>query len=170
MGASEPRARRSMSRGGLAQLTIAPALALAACAGITGLSDDYRFEVPDGGAAVDDGGSSDAGPTEDGPASSDASGGQCSKEARDEAQATLADAGEPLPPSCRDCLADACCVELAACASSPSCAASLRCVLDCQDWPGGGKRQCLDGCGSELFTSLGPCLDERCPAPNCALR
>jgi hypothetical protein len=115
------------------------------CAQLTGLSDDYTFD-----------GAEDAGSGDSGDASA-----RCSAEQRTAAQSTLgANGGEAISSTCKTCIAQSCCVEVAACDRDTTCTASMRCVFGCQQ--AANRVQCARDCRSAFDTVLGPCLQQHC--------
>jgi hypothetical protein len=146
-------------------------LLAAACAQVTGLADDYRYDLADGGRAADgggggggDGGGTDGG--DGGPAQ------QCTTVDRAKAELAMTNAaGDRLTTPCRSCLSTSCCLEIDRCAATADCNQSMRCIFNCQRETGGGnnKTQCLGNCGLEFLQLVGPCVEARCDAPTCAL-
>jgi hypothetical protein len=114
------------------------------CAQLTGLSDDYTFD------GAEDGGSDGA----DGSA-------RCNAEQRTAAESTLgANGGEAISSTCKTCMAQSCCAEIAACDRDSTCTASMRCVFGCQQ--AANRVQCARDCRSAFDTVLGPCLVQHC--------
>jgi hypothetical protein len=157
MGRSEVSARA------IATLAV---VAAASCAQVTGLSDDYRYDLGQN-SGEDGGGSADAG--------REGAAGQCSAAERTRADLAISGAnGDRLPASCRSCLASSCCAPIEQCSGNADCLQAMRCVFNCQrdTGPGGNnnnKAQCLDNCGVLFNGLVGTCLRSSCPSPTCAL-
>jgi hypothetical protein len=118
------------------------------CAQLTGLSDDYTFDAPEPDAGRD-GASGDAAPT-------------CSAAQRDAAQRTFsANGGDAISATCKTCLAQNCCVEVAQCGGDTTCSASMRCVFGCQQ--AANRVQCARDCRSAFDTVIGTCEQQHCP-------
>jgi hypothetical protein len=115
------------------------------CAQLTGLSDDYTFDAPE------DGGGGDAA---DGSSA-------CNADQRGAAPSTLAaNGGDGISSTCKTCMAQSCCVQLAACDRDVTCKASMGCVFACQRET--NRRECARECRSSFDTVLGPCLQQHC--------
>ena len=117
------------------------AVAAASCGQVTGLSDDYQFDLVDGGAA--DGARDSA--SADGPLDS-------ALDARDAnactPQATaLAFAKLNGTPACKTCLAQACCTDIEVCTKVSECKNLLSCKLDCTT-QGDQRAQCQNKCAN----------------------
>ncbi len=154
----------------LSALALATALLVGACGQVTGLSDDYTYDL-EGGATGD--GSSEGATTGDGAASGDGS----SDAARDAANKcttaqTLATTqtlqsynGTTI---CNTCLARACCTDVDTCSLNQECDKVLGCKLDCTQGAPGDRAQCLKSCTSSgnpnsLFTTtVGACSGAAC--------
>jgi hypothetical protein len=124
-------------------------LAVAACGQVTGLSNDYQFDLADGSSSATGDASGDASAS-DGSSSTDAradaadAAPKCST-----AQTTLAAtrlnqfAGTP---ACKSCLASSCCTDIEPCTSASECRRSLSCRLDCTDKPADQQHDCYNNC------------------------
>lgn len=122
---------------------------LAACGQITGLSDDYDFDlVAEGGALTD--ASSDGAPTD---AASDR--GATTDAPRDASNACstvqTAAALQRLDKSggttlCKACLAAGCCTDVDACLDNQPCSRVLDCKLGCTTQGANNQAQCFKGC------------------------
>ena len=145
-------------------LAVGVLLPVASCAQITGLSDEYRYDLEAGAGSSEDGSAVglDASP---GDARSDADArAQCSADDRTRTGTQLASAsGELLSPQCRTCLAASCCAPIDACAKSSDCQASMKCVFQCQkSGSAASKRQCLSDCNVAAFQRVGSCAESGC--------
>jgi hypothetical protein len=155
----------------IASVTLPIALA-PACAQVTGLSDDYQYDLVDGSAGQEQ----DASTTKDGGAQAadaaregGAAGDRCSAAERSEAQATIGQAGgDGIPAQCRMCLATNCCDEIATCGQQDECTQSMKCIFGCQK--NGNKSQCINGCRSTFATKVGSCIQRYCASPTCQLQ
>lgn len=150
--------------------SIVASLALVgACAQVTGLSDDYRYDLVDGSAdasTANDASSADA--ARDGSATSDG-GERCSAAERAGAQTTIGrSGGDELTAQCRTCLATNCCDEVAECGRQSDCAQSMECIFGCQR--NGNKGPCLNGCKQTFSATVGSCIQRFCAAPTCTLQ
>jgi hypothetical protein len=130
----------------------------AACAQVTGLSDDYTFDL-DGGKR--DGGEGGA----DGSSSGDAiTPGKCSVADTSQAAEDISNAnGDKIASAaCRTCLAANCCSSIHACAGDGTCKDAMSCIFGCQAKPQNEKRRCLDGCNEGAFGAVGTCSRQDC--------
>jgi hypothetical protein len=159
-----PSRARATARPPVRIVVVLAGLAIPACAQVTGLSDDYRYDL-DAGADASNGEASARDGSGDGPAG-DAR-GQCGPSDRARA-ATQIDSvnGDDLPASCQTCLAASCCREIDACASGNDCSQAMRCVFQCQRSSGGGsgKAQCLANCRPAFQQTVGSCVAASCSA------
>jgi hypothetical protein len=140
-------------------------LALAGCGQLTGLSDDYVFDLDGGGKAdaVADGGTTDA--------SSDASldaANRCSAAATASAMAIMASSNGAT--KCKACLAGACCTQVEECSRASDCNRIFTCKVDCTQRPASERQQCFTGCNTQgnagppvLYTNgVGACSTASC--------
>jgi hypothetical protein len=158
---------RSSAGGIVAGVAITLLVALGSCAQVTGLSDDYRYDLD--AATVDGAGGDAAG----GDAASDAAAGQCSSIERTRAGTELAAvSGDLLTGQCRTCLANNCCTPIDTCSKNLECQQSMRCVFQCQRENGGGnnKAQCLNNCQNTFARTVGACVQASCGSPVCQLQ
>jgi len=133
------------------------------CGQITGLSDDYTFDLDASGVDAGNPGPNDAGRdvTDAGPPET------CSAQERAAAQAVYAqNAGEAVPAACRSCLAQSCCEESAACGADEGCAASMKCLFECQRRA--NPAQCSRECRAVFDDVMGACVQRSCSV--CSLR
>ena len=152
---------------------------LAACGQVTGLSDDYLFDLTEGGAASGDA-SADA-PKGDAPTAVDAT-----TDARDAAAKACtatetASALEHLAAfggttTCKTCLAGKCCTDVVQCAGTNECSRVLSCKLDCTERQGADRASCYKNCNNNnggppsLYTNgVGACSMASC-ASECAFQ
>jgi hypothetical protein len=157
--------------------------ALAACGQVTGLSDDFEFDLVDGGTATVDGGGADGtadaprsdGSTTDGSAgdAADAS-NKCSASDTTAATQRLAEYNGTVV--CKACLAPACCTDIDVCFHDENCSRVLGCKLDCTTRSGGERSQCFKNCNTSgggvppLYTNgIGACSTSACNA-KCAFQ
>ncbi len=136
-------------------LAAVAALCVAACGQLTGLSDDYAFDLVEGGAKADavaaDAPIADApiadGPVTDGPTPDAADAGKtCSAGESATALTRLNTFGGTA--ICKACLAPACCDDVEACFHNPDCNRVLGCKLDCTSRPSSERQQCLKDCNT----------------------
>jgi hypothetical protein len=158
------RARRSTL-----VVTLTASIVLVSCGALTGLSDDFRYDL-DGGSSGSSGTASD-GQAGDGAAAAD--GGddgaasvrqQCNTAEKQQASTEMA-AVDPLSAgTCRNCLASNCCLDIDRCAKDTKCADSMKCVFQCiRDNGGGGAKQvCVNNCDPTFMATLGSCLRDAC--------
>lgn len=122
-------------------------LVLAACGQVTGLSDDYQYDL-EGGAKTDgatgDGAKTD-GATSDGAtdAGVDAT-NKCS--AGQTLKASQKMDGLNGSQLCKTCLAGSCCNDIDTCTSNPDCNHVFSCKLDCTEKPTSERTQCFKSC------------------------
>jgi hypothetical protein len=160
------RSRRFV-RGFILGSTLLVVLAPCSCGQLTGLADDYRYDLDAGGApetSAADPSTADA--SDDAPhdASADSHAPACTAVQTEAAQTALTtNDGSNVPSACRTCMADSCCTEIQTCAKNANCAASMKCIFDCQQ-KGGGKAQCLNNCAKAFATVVGTCVQNDCNA------
>lgn len=134
------------------------AVTASGCGQVTGLSDDYTFDLADAAASssVDAG---DAG--RDASAASDAGAGVDAGACQSSAATTLNNQGGTL--QCRTCLANGCCNQVEACWSDSTCRNTLRCVLACS--AENARAQCIakcDGVNAQTFSAMSRCEQQAC--------
>jgi hypothetical protein len=124
-----------------------------ACGQVTGLSNDYLFDLQeDGGAAGDAKGDA---ATTDGP-KSDAPSDAPGDTAVDAATCSTGQAGSIElrlmqingAMACKDCLANDCCTDVDTCLNVQECRRALSCRLDCTTRSGTDKHDCFNTCNS----------------------
>lgn len=146
------------------------AVALVACGQVTGLSDDYEFDLVDGGSSATPDGGADAtkadgsadGATD---AAADAS-KQCTPaQALKTAQKLSSINGSQ---ACKTCLATGCCMDVDTCTNNTDCSHVLDCKLDCTTKQGNQRFECFKGCTVSgttppLYTNgVGACATASC--------
>lgn len=132
-----------------------------ACAQVTGLSNDYKYDlVSDGGGdgAGGEGGAGDGG-------GNDGGGGTCGVVEVGNADADLATINGN--ENCKTCLATSCCSDVTDCfgPSVQGCKDSLSCELDCTTKEGSSRVSCFRGCQQNSAASFEPlktCADRAC--------
>lgn len=130
------------------------------CAQVTGLSDEYRYDLGDAASGTD-ASEVDAGAN---------AGDRCDSTDRTRTQSMITEAGgERIASRCRSCMAANCCDEIQKCAQTDECTQSMKCVFGCQQ-SGGGKNQCIKSCNSSFDRLVGACLQTHCPVPTCQLQ
>ncbi|MDB4935499.1 MAG: hypothetical protein JWP87_2471 [Labilithrix sp.] len=154
----------------------------AACGQVTGLSNDYEFDLVEGGGA-DGGAGGDAkldGPSSDA-STTDAPGLDAADAANKCTTAETATALQRLntlggTTSCKTCLAPACCKDIDVCFHNPDCSSVLECKLDCTTRTSAERQQCFKSCNSggggvpDLYTSgMGACAASACKS-ECAFQ
>lgn len=140
----------------------------ASCAQVTGLSDDYRYDLAANSATGDAG--ADGAAFSDGSASDARS--QCSQNERNRASMEISNAGgDTLNFQCRQCMASSCCSQIDACAKSSDCENSMQCVFNCLKDNGSAtaRTQCVNNCRSGFLQTVGACIQSNCAAPTCQL-
>lgn len=145
---------------------VSAALGIVGCGQITGLSDDYTYDLADGatssdGAAGDaktDGGTSTDGAVGTG----DAGSPTCKTQAT--AYLTTENAGSV---ACRTCVANNCCTGVNACSQLSACRNDLKCVLDCST-SDTGRQSCVSKCQANQGNGFGvlyQCMQQNCASP-----
>jgi hypothetical protein len=163
--------------------TFTGALLVSACGMVTGLSDDYRYDLDassslpsgDGGTSGDGGKLPDGG---NGGGPRDGSGpdgsSQCGVTDRTTAQTDLTvSGGDQIPTLCKNCLTGSCCIQIEGCFQNLECKTAMECVFGCQkDNGGGNKAQCLANCHNlQTFNdTVATCARNACAAPTCTLQ
>lgn len=125
-------------------------LTASACGQVTGLSNDYLFDLTeDGGGGLDANG--------DGAPSADAKGDAIAADAADAAPkcSTTQVAAATVRMSqmnglmaCKQCLANSCCTDVDTCANASDCKRALSCRLDCTTRTGTDRHDCFNNCSS----------------------
>lgn len=152
-----------------------------ACGQVTGLSNDYLFDLQEDGGGID--ASSDATASADGPkadAISDATAdtadaARCS--ATQTASATVRMSQMNGLAACKQCLASDCCTDVETCTSTSDCRRALSCRLDCTTRTGTDRHDCFNSCQNgggnptpDTFTNgIAACSKSSCDAI-CALQ
>lgn len=143
-------------------LALPAVLALAACGQVTGLSDDYQYDLVDGGTSPE--GAADGAAT-DGPAAADAA-KQCTPaQTLSAAKRLNQDNGTQL---CKTCLASSCCIDVDTCAANNECSRLLSCKVDCTEKTGADRTQCLKSCNSNSTSALFNAGVGACAAAACS--
>jgi len=155
----------------LAALALPAVLAVAACGQVTGLSDDYTYDL-EGGAATGDGGAADGATTDattgDGAtdAGADAT-NKCSTNQTVKAAQKLQNYnGTQL---CKTCLAGSCCNDVDTCSANSDCNHVFSCKLDCTEKSLSERSQCFKSCtvsgggtGPVYQSTIGACAPAAC--------
>src|SRR5688572_9056272 len=147
------------SKRSLLSSSLVIALSIVACAQVTGLSDDYKFDL-DAAADGGEGGTSGG----DG-ATPFVDGGKCSASDQSTASTDIRNAnGDKVPLLCRTCLVANCCTPIHLCAGLNVCRDSMRCIFNCQDKvQQNEKATCLRQCDDTAFnTAVGTCVTQDC--------
>jgi hypothetical protein len=137
-----------------------------ACGQVTGLSDDYVYDLAaEGGATADAGDASKADAGTDATAVPDATTKCSPSQTLKAAQKLSGDNGAQI---CKTCLATACCTEVDTCTNNGDCNQVLTCKLDCTTKQASQRSECFRGCTVNggtptLFTnSVGSCSTASC--------
>lgn len=154
-----------------------------ACGQVTGLSNDYVYDLQeDGGAAAGDA-SGDAA-TADAPKSDAPT--DAPTDTADAAKCSLAQANSTQQRlnqtngsnACKLCLATACCTDVDSCLNANECKRALSCRLDCTTMTGVDRQDCFTTCNSNsggnttppAYTNgVGACSAAACSTP-CAFQ
>jgi hypothetical protein len=142
---------------------------LAACGMVTGLSDDYKYNLDAASSSTADGGGTDGSSVTDAAPDTGVDAGRCTAQQISSAETGLnSHGGDKLSSACESCLVATCCTQIAACLQSSPCTSVLECVMQCQDNSSvQGRQVCVDQCksgntsGTELVGILNNC------APTC---
>ena len=154
------------------------AVATGACGQVTGLSNDYLFDVQeDGGTALDgggdattEGGSRTDAPT-DAPVDTGADAATCSFAQAQSTQLRMTQLSGAS--GCKQCLANDCCTDVDSCLNTSECKRALSCRLDCTTMTGADRHSCFQACSSNSggnttpasYTSgVGACATSACAA------
>ena len=132
-----------------------------ACGQVTGLSNDYLFDLQEDGAAGDASGDSTAadGAKSDAPIDARADAAMA-----DAAKCSVAQAGNTELRltqlnglmACKDCLANDCCTEVDSCLNVNDCKRALTCRLDCTTMTGVDRHDCFNTCNSNSGGNVTP--------------
>lgn len=149
-------------------LTMAVPLTLAAmaCGQVTGLSNDYQYDLEGGGGG---------GSTTDGPSDAPAADGPVADAALDVLDATAACTAQAInsaqarmngtngTAACKTCLATACCGDVETCFKASECKSAFSCKLECTT-QGDQRAQCLGRCTNVALysTGIGACGGRSC--------
>ncbi len=155
------------------------ALSLAACGQVTGLSNDYVFDLQqDGGGIAPDAKGDGASGITDAPVDvvadvateAAAEAGKCSASDKTMAEEHLSQDTGSMP--CKDCLATECCTEVDTCSGTGDCRKALACRLDCTTKAGLDRHTCLQICNSNTGGNTTPTSYTNgvgaCAASSCA--
>lgn len=136
-----------MARSKAAVAVVLPMVLVSACGQITGLSDDYTYDLGAADSATKEGGTDAS--ASDGSSSADVvttndgasdSGLRCTDTQRN---AALASMTQMKNDTCKACLATRCCTAVQACtAQTNGCRVTLSCHLDCGEK--GNPQQCFN--------------------------
>lgn len=126
-------------------------LTTGACGQVTGLSNDYLFDLQQDGGGID-ANSGDAMASTDGPkgdaitdATADtADAAKCS--AAQAASATVRMSQMTGLAACKQCLANDCCTDVETCTNSSECKRAFSCRLDCTTLTGTDRHDCFNAC------------------------
>lgn len=136
------------------------------CGQVTGLSDDYTFDLADAAGSSDAAAGdakADGAATGDGATGSGDSGSATCK-AQATAYLTTENAGSAV---CRTCVANNCCTGVNACSPSSACRNDLKCVLDCST-SDVGRQACVSKCQANQGNGFGAvlqCMQQSCASP-----
>lgn len=138
-------------------------VAVAACGQITGLSNDYAFDLDAGKSDAADAHAADALDAADG---GPETGSKCSAAQTTLASTRLSQLGGTQ--ACRSCLASACCTDVEPCTSASDCRRHLSCYLDCTPKVADQRPDCFSNCSGNtpaLYTNgIGACSVASCEA------
>lgn len=158
-----------LTRTRLAAVALVSALALAACGQVTGLSDDYTYDL-EGGASAD-GAAGDAtksdGATEAGDAGVDAT-NKCTTAQTVAAAKKLNTGGLNGTQICKSCLAASCCTDIDTCTTNPDCTRTLGCKLDCTEKQPSERPGCFKSCSGGTPSTVFQSGIAQCSAGACA--
>ncbi len=160
-----------------APLALVTALVVAACGQVTGLSDDYTYDLEGGAQAADaasEGAATGDGATRDGASEATADAAhKCT--ATESLKTALTLKNYNGTTVCKTCLDTSCCTDVDTCALNAECSKVLGCKLDCTEQPTGDRSQCFKSCTTSgnpntLFaTTVGTCSASGCK-PECGLQ
>ncbi len=139
-------------RAGVAVALVVPLVLLlttGACGQVTGLSNDYLFDLQQDGGGSDANG--DAAAATDAPkgdaiadANADRAAPKCS--VAQAASATVRMSQMTGLMACKDCLANNCCTDVETCSNSSECRRAFACRLDCTTLTGTDRHDCFNAC------------------------
>lgn len=134
----------------LAPLALATALVVGACGQVTGLSDDYTYDL-EGGATAD--GASEGATTGDGAATGDGASDAAADATNKCTTAQTVNATKKLQNYngtvlCKTCLASGCCNDVDTCSNNSDCSRVLSCKLDCTEKQLSERTQCFKACAT----------------------
>jgi hypothetical protein len=168
-----------LTRVRLLTLAVPVALAVAACGQVTGLSDDYTYDL-EAGAAAADGATTDAakadGATGDGATDAGVDATNKCTTAQTVATAKKLNNGFNGTQLCKTCLATSCCSDVDTCTANGDCNHVLGCKLDCTEKQAAERNACFKMCTlagntqSTVFQStVAPCAAAACTS-QCGLQ
>ena len=151
---------------------------IGACGQVTGLSNDYLFDLQeDGGTALDasgdataEGGSKTDAPA-DAPVDTGPDAATCSFAQAQSTQLRMTQLNGAS--GCKQCLASDCCTAVDSCLNVSECKRALSCRLDCTTMSGTDRHSCFNACNSnsggnttpESYSSgVGACAASACAA------
>jgi hypothetical protein len=160
----------------LAVVALPAALVIAACGQVTGLSDNYTYDLEGGATATDGGGDGAKTDATTGDGATDAgvdAANKCS--AAQTLKATDKMSGFNGTDICKACLATSCCTDVDTCSLNQDCTRVFSCKLDCTDKAPAERTQCFKSCTSgggqsPVYTgTVGQCGPAAC-ASQCGLQ
>ena len=130
---------------------LALAMATGGCGQVTGLSDDYVYDLEGGASSGDGGGSGDGATKTDAPTTTESGtdGGVNPINKCSNSQSVRA--GQKLAPYngtavCKSCLATSCCNDVETCTANADCNHVFSCKLDCTEKSAADRSQCFKSC------------------------
>lgn len=135
-------------------------VATGGCGQVTGLSNDYLFDLQEDGGPVGDA----AGDGADGAKGDGSIDGAVDTGAADAAKCSTAQAGNTTlrltqlngAMACKDCLSNDCCTEVDSCLNVQDCRRALTCRLDCTTMTGTDRHDCFNTCNSNSGGNVTP--------------
>jgi hypothetical protein len=158
-----------------AVLGLSIVLAASACGQLTGLSDDYQYDLEGGAASGDSGGAGDGATKPDAPTTTEG-GTDSGLDASNKCSPNQAfKTGQKLgtysgTTVCKSCLATSCCNDVDTCTASADCNHVFSCKLDCT-LKSGDKTSCFKSCtlngglSPEYQATVGSCAPAACSNP-----
>jgi hypothetical protein len=144
-------------------------VAVSACGQVTGLSNDYAFDLGDGGGKGNGDAAGDASASDgalDAAADGAETGAKCSTAQTTLASTRLSQLGGTQ--ACRSCLAASCCTDVEPCTSASDCRRHLSCMLDCTPKAADQRPDCFANCTGNVpavYTNgIGACSIASCDA------
>lgn len=120
-----------------------------ACGQVTGLSNDYLFDLQEDGGGIDANG--DAAASADGSksdaiadAAADRPAPKCSVAQAASAEVRMSQMTGLV--TCKACLANSCCTDVETCANVSECRRAFACRLDCTTLTGTDRHDCFNAC------------------------